>query len=169
MMNPDSHHRIRSTIAGTTLGLIALVLVAALLGGALYAYRASRTIDNLSAQLTDARGQIDALRRDNEQLASQNRHLLSQNTKQHAQLDALILYLRRHGLTVPNVIFEPSPALTPEEEVTVANPKVPQSRPSHPPSPSVPGTPTLTPAPTPPTPSPGLGILCDLTPILCIR
>lgn len=172
-MTSRRNHQLRSSLAGGVLGLLALILVTAVLSGAIAAVQANRTIETLASQLTDARGQIDALREDNDQLDIQNLRLLTQNTEQHDQLDALIRYLRRHGLPVPKIITAtPETTTKPDAEVS-QGPKAPAPSPSPSLSPSpspspVPGSPAPTPTPMPPGPSPGLGIPCDLIPILCL-
>lgn len=163
-MSPQQRHPFRASAAGALLGLVALVLVAAILGGALSAIRANTTVDSLAAQLTQARQQIDALRDDNTRLADQNRQILRQNR-------ALATALRRHGLAVPPAALTPT---LPTPRTPVPVPKVPtgpgpspskQPHPSPRPSPSTPPAPTPTGTLTPPVP--GLEGLCDLTPILC--
>jgi hypothetical protein len=51
-------HPLRRSAAGAVVGLVALTLVAAVLGGALAAFRASNTIDTLVDDLHAARVQL---------------------------------------------------------------------------------------------------------------
>lgn len=161
-MNTPQPHRLRTASASALLGLTALILVAAVLGGALAAVRANNTIDSLAHDLHDARGQIDALRDDNTRLAAQNQRILDQNRR-------MVRYLRRHGLEVPSVVAPTPPTLetrppTSSGGVTTG----PKARPSR--SPSTPAGPGHTATPTPtPSPAPGgvLDPLCDLVPTLC--
>jgi hypothetical protein len=166
-------HRIRTSAAGALLGLVAVVLVAAILGGALSAIRANATIDSLAGQLTAARHQIDALRDDNTRLEEQNRQILEQNR-------TLVTYLRRHGLEIPQTAVPTTPPATvPAPPLSVpqssdADPKGPSSPPpsvapgqaappvASPPAPAAPA-PTATRTPY----APGLEGLCDLALILC--
>jgi type II secretory pathway pseudopilin PulG len=165
-------HRIRTSAAGALLGLIALVLVAAILGGALSAIRANETIDSLAGQLTAARHQIDALRDDNTRLEEQNRQILEQNR-------TLVTYLRRHGLEIPQTaVPTPPPASAPVPSAAGGgpgtDPKGPAlsesapspSRSPHP-SPSPPGLAGPAPTATRTPLAPGLEGLCDLALILC--
>lgn len=177
-MTPTETHPVRSSVAGALLGTALLVLVVAIFAGAVAAVQANRTIDTLAHQLTDARGQIDELRQDNVRLDVQNQRLLAQNTEQHDQLDALIRYLRRHGLDIPKVINITPPASEQPPGQVSQSPKAPTTgtpspssspTPQPSPRPTGPGSPMPTPVPTPPAPSPGLGILCDLITIVCPR
>jgi uncharacterized protein HemX len=159
-------NRLRSAASGAVLGLAALVLVSAILGGALASFRSSQVIDRLSGRLDDARSQIDSLHADNERLAEQNRKILAQNK-------ALVRYLRRHGLAVPKAAETTPVAPTSSgEEVTAPSPKAsPEGNPS--PSPRRPLSPP--PGSQAPTAAPGptvgpitlAKVLCGLTPMLC--
>lgn len=157
-------HHLRRSAAGAILGLIALIMVAAVLGGALAALKANSTIDTLAGDLSAARTQIDALRTDNARLAAQNSRILTQNRQ-------LVRFLRRHGLQVPSAADATPPGSTGTAPTPKAPPAPGPGQPSHhPPSSPTPGpTPTPTPGPT----IPGLDILteliCTLTPDLCPR
>lgn len=170
-MSNRQPHRLRTSAAGALLGIVAMIVVSAILGGALSAFRASTTVDSLVGQLGAARREIDALRDDNTRLEEQNRQILEQNR-------TLVTYLRRHGLEIPQTAttpppgtFEPLPSTTvPDADPKASTPSGPSPSPTRSPRPSagpsrVPAAPAPTATLTPP--APGLEGLCDLTPILC--
>lgn len=158
-------HHLRRSLAGAVLGLIALILVSAVLGGALAAIRANGTIDGLVTDLSAARGQIDELQGDNTRLANQNSRILVQNR-------VLVRYLRRHGLEIPDRATTPSTQPAPNGGAE-PSPKAPG------PSPRVTNGPDVEPTAGPTTPSPAptsgpttlldpLDLLCDLPGIVCL-
>jgi hypothetical protein len=149
--------------AGIILGTVALVLVTALLSGALFAYRAAGTIDHLSTQLSDARTQIDGLSRDNDQLTRQYQRLVN--------------YLHRHGVRIPESLTGRPPAT--KTPGSVSSPPPPKAHPTAPGSspnpttrptqrPPASRTPVPTPTPTIDLLTDPLALLCDLTTTLCL-
>lgn len=152
-----ARHTRWSAAWGAVLGLVAVVMVTAVLLGTAAALRANSTVDRLATQLGDARDQIDALRADNQQLLAQN--------------VVLVRFLRKHGLQVPQVVTQP-PAITfpptpaPRDGATTSRPKAPPSRTPRPPAQGGQGhTPTPTPSATPTS---ILNTACALVPILCL-
>jgi hypothetical protein len=159
-------HRLRRSAAGVALGFVALVLVAAVLGGSAAAFRASSTIDSLAGDLHAARVEITGLRAD-------NARLIRRDTVRRQQLAYIVRFLDRHGLQVPD---RPTPqtGVTPTPKApTVPGNTSPTARPSPKPRHHHPSGSTGGPTATPPTPGPTtapdplLGVLCDLAPTLC--
>jgi hypothetical protein len=168
-MTPHPLDRLRRATAGALLGLVALGLVTALLGGALAAYRANDTIDTLAQDLHHANQKIDTL-------SAVNARLLQQNRRQHHQVDAVVRLLRRNGLPVPPILAPTKPESTaPPGDGVGKSPKAPAaSGPSSPHPPLSTGRPTPRPSQTT-GPLPGvtllvgpLDLLCELIPMLCI-
>ena len=94
--------------------------------------------------------------------ARQRRQLKAQNRQVHAELTALLRYLRAHGIEVPQT------ALTPPAPRESSRPKGPaQATPSPRPTPSSgQASPAPTATPTPDT-TPGPDVLCTLVPLTC--
>lgn len=163
---------IRQSAAGILVGIVALTMVSAVLGGSLAAIHANDTVRSLAADLHAARIQNEQLHATVDQLADQNRRILAQN-------DALVRFLRRHGLQVPRVVYTPPPPSTetpsesgsqsssPKPSAPTAGQQSNQAPSSPSPAPLPRATVTVTPSPTPSTEVDPLELVCRLTPILC--
>jgi hypothetical protein len=92
--------------------------------------------------------------------ARQRRQLKAQNRQVHAELTALLRYLRAHGIEVPQTaLTAPAPRESGHPKArTSSTPRPHQSGPASP-------APTAT--PTPSTPSPGPDVLCTFVPLTC--
>lgn len=158
-----------SSLGGLLAGIVALVLVTAILSSALAARRTSDTVASLSHQLEAASAQRDQVRADlltsQQQSAAALANLAAQNRRLQHKLDVLVRFLRANGLQVPKIVAtttaSPAPPGT-KPGVVRSHPKAPASRPpkAHPASPA-PATPAT-------TASPGTtDLTCNLAPALC--
>jgi hypothetical protein len=110
-----------------------------------------------AAQVNRLSDQIDAQAAESER---QRRQLKTQNRQVHAELTALLRYLRAHGIEVPQT------ALTaPVKPSGSTRPKAEPARPT--PHPTAPASPAPTATPTPRTPGTGPDVLCALAPLTC--
>lgn len=110
-----------------------------------------------AAQVDRLSDQIDAQAAES---ARQRRLLKAQNRQVHAELTALLRYLRAHGIEVPQTALTP-----PVTRSEPTRPKAGKAQPSRRPSPSGPASPAPTATPTPstgPVPDP-----CQLVPLMC--
>lgn len=122
---------------------------------------AADQVERLNAQL-DTQAKADAIQRAAD--AAQRAELQRQNQLTRAQLQALLRYLRAHGIQVPQTALTPPPDHGTVTRPKGTGPRGPAPKPHQPaplPTP-LSGSPTPT-APPSPTPSPDLvGSLCDL-------
>jgi cell division protein FtsB len=158
-----AQRRWTSSLAGLALGIVALVIVTAILTSAVSSVRAENKASTLTEQIRGLRADNASLRADNASLRTQvaalgadNRALRRQNRQMLSQQRALVTYLREHGLSVPDSVVRAGPGK--------AHPKGRGPRGPQPTQPPLLPVPTVTPAPTPsPTPSPGLtDLVCAL-------
>lgn len=181
-----THRRWTSSIGGVLAGVVALVLVTAILAAGVSSSHTSGTVSSLAHQLKDANtqlaeqnGQLNQLRADyaaaQHQSAKARAQLRRQNRLTRAQLVAVLTYLREHGISVPTGVVNPSIAESPGPRPKGIGPRgpspststtSPQSHPRPSPSPSPRPTGGTTTGPT--TPAPAItDLICLLTPTLC--
>lgn len=180
----NTRRTLTSSAAGVVFGAVAIVILTAILTGAVTGYRADARTADLVGEVQQLRQENAGLRtdltaaqvaaaREREQAARQiqdllatNRTLVSQNHATRAQLTALVDYLHAHGLAVPQVLTT-APEDRPRPKARPTEPG-PSPSPSPSPTPPAPG-PTPGPSPTPGPPDGPLELVCSLVPLLCLR
>lgn len=152
MTDPPTRSEVR--LAAIIVALCALILTSAL------AYGVVRRVNQGDEIVRTAASEADQVERLNAQLDAQAKAATAERATLIAEIHALqlqqhavVVYLRRHGVTIPRTVFS-----TPRTDEGLTRPKVPKAQPSpRPHHPRNPGTP----APTGSTPSPNpLAWLC---------